>query len=206
MDLSSWARSNSVILATLAVFIGLIVFSTLIFKPLFQSPQIVFVEDPLEKNMDIQLFPGESHRYSFLFNQTEINITYAILPGKGCTRIRLLERANDSETCIDYRGNDEGGFNSTFRNPSIMLFKPWMLALKEGWRWKSTMYLSYDGALSRVSETNYRVIRSEEYRNRTAFIIEIKSEDNYSEYQWIDAEKRILLKSIGDGYEVKKID
>jgi hypothetical protein len=98
------------------------------------------------------------------------------------------------------------GYNSTFQNPSILLFKPWMLALREGWTWKSSMYLSFDGALSHVSDTNYRVIRSESYENRTAFVVELKSEDNYSEYQWVDAEKRVLLKSMGEGYEVKKVD
>lgn len=202
MDVSSWARRNAIILATVAIFALLIALSITLFKPKFEDPQIVFLEEPIRKNAELQLFPGESYGYAYMFNGTGVNITYAVLPGPGCTRIRLMEKLNDSEVCLDSGGNDEYGFNSTFRNPSILLFKPWMLALKEGWSWNNSMYFSFDGSLQHVSSTRYRVIRSEEFRNRTAFLVEIKSDDGPPEYQWIDAEKRILLRSMGQGYEV----
>lgn len=203
---SSWIRDNAVVLATIGALALMILFSTLVFKPLFAGPEVVFVEEPLAKNTNHQLVPGETYRYSFDFNMTEINVTYAVLPGLGCTRIRMLEKLNDSETCIDFWGNDEAGFNSTLQNPAFMLFKPWMLALEENWRWKSSMYLSYGGAPSHISDTAYRVIRKEEYGNRTAFVVEIRTDGDYAEYQWIDAEKRILLKAVGKGYEVKLAD
>ncbi|HSB47638.1 MAG TPA: hypothetical protein VLD37_06505 [Candidatus Bilamarchaeum sp.] len=206
MDISSWLRSNAVTVATLVILAALIFLSSAVFKPRFGNPQLVFDEAPIEKNSELMLSPGETYRYSYNMNGTEINISYAILDGIGCTRVRFVEKLNDSEVCLDSHGNDATGYNSTFSNPSIMLFKPWMLALKEGWTWKSSMFLSYGGDLSPVSVTDYRVIRSESYGNRTAFVVEIKSEDNYSEYQWVDAEKRVLLKSMGQGYEVRRVD
>lgn len=199
---SSWVESNIIILATVAAFAVLIILSISLFRPAFDDPQVVFVEEPLEKNKELQLFPGEAYRYSYAFNNTSINITYLVLEGPGCTRIRLLEKLNDSEICIDRAGNDPDRYNSTFRNPSFLLFKPWMLALKDGWRWNSTMYFSFDDSLQRISGTGYRVIRSEPYGNRTAFLVEIKSDEGPAEYQWVDAEKRVLLKTMGEGYEV----
>lgn len=202
MDVLSWARSNAVALSAIAIFAAMIALSIIIYQPSLQNPEIVFKEEPLQKNTLLQLSPGETYKYSYVFNNTSIGITYAILEGPGCTRIKFLERMNDSEVCIDRNGNDQDGFNSTFRNPSFLLFKPWMLALREGWSWNSSMYISFDGSLRYISGTSYRVIRMDEFGNRTAFLVEVKSDEGPLEYEWVDAEKRVLLKSMGEGYEV----
>ncbi|VVC04218.1 Uncharacterised protein [Candidatus Bilamarchaeum dharawalense] len=183
----------------LAVLVALAVF---LYKPVFENPETVFKEDPLEKNKEVQFQPGQQYVYGYMFNGTQINMTYVILPDPYCTRIRMLESQNISESCIDKWGMDEKGYNSTLENPHMILFKPWMLALKEGWRWSNAMYLSYNGNTYPISASEYRVVRIDQYMNRSAFIVEIKTQSGSVEYEWVDVEKRILLKTSGPGYEV----
>jgi hypothetical protein len=193
-------------LAALAALIIIIMAGSALFRSTLENPRLFFVEPPIQKNSELKLTPGEQYRYSYLLNNTPVNLTYIILADSGCTRVRVLENLNDSGVCLDRWGNDESGFNSTYENPSILLFKPWMLALEEGWRWNSTMYVQYSGGRQYVTDTYYRVVRLENYSGRESFIVEIKSKEGDIEYYWIDAEKRVLLKIEGKGYLVELVD
>jgi hypothetical protein len=188
--------------AAIVLLIAIILAGGALFKSMFENPQIVYIEAPLHKNMPLQLLPGEQYRYSYRINGTEANITYQVLEGYGCTRIAVLESVNGTGVCLDSGGMDGSGSNSSFANPSILLFKPWMLALQEGWKWNNSMYLSYNGALQHISDNSYRVVRLENYSGRESYIVEIKSSTGPAEYDWVDAEKRVLLKIEGDGYEI----
>ncbi len=198
-------KLDPVLVATIAVFIIMIALSALMINPELRNPAIIYKEEPLNKNTEFQLKPGELYIYSYAINNSQVNMTYAILEGKNCTRIKLLESVNDSEVCVDKLGMDGSGYNSAFENPAILLFKPWMLALKEGWQWNSSMYMAYGGIEQHVSETNYRVVRKDMLDGRDVFIVEIRMDDAPPEYQWIDAEKRVLLKMTGENYEVDRV-
>ncbi|MDD5171735.1 MAG: hypothetical protein PHF60_01740 [Candidatus ainarchaeum sp.] len=190
------------VLGTVVIFLLMVAISAFIFKPDIEGAKLIFKEEPLEKNTEFQLKPGELYVYTYAINDTQVNMTYAILEGGNCTRIRLLESVNVSETCVDKNGMDNFGYNSAFANPAILLFRPWMLALEEGWHWNSSMYVYYGGMEEHVSDTYYRVVRKDTLDGREVFIVEIRMDDAPPEYQWIDAEKRVLLKIKGDNYEI----
>ncbi|MFH1520906.1 MAG: hypothetical protein ABID61_04625 [Candidatus Micrarchaeota archaeon] len=196
----------SIVHITVITVLVLLVLAVLSYKPMFDNPKTVFIEEPIQKNKEIQLLPGQQYIYSYMLNDSQINMTYNVLYDPTCVRIRLLESKDISESCLDRWGMDSQGYNSTLENDKMILFKPWMLALEEGWRWKVAMYLDYNGVLHHISESNYRVIRTDEYMNRTVFIVEITSQGGVKEYQWIDTEKRIALKIAGTGYEVILIE
>ena len=203
MGLETFLRANAIIIATVLVLALLIIISTDLFSPALSNPRITFAEAPLQKNSQFQLMPGERYVYSYMFNNSSADVTYGLYPGEGCTIIALLENLNATPACVGKDGTDPGGYNSTLANPQLILFKPWMLALKDGWRWNNTMYLSYDGGQQRISDTYYRVVRNDTYMNRTSFIVEIRSSSGPVDYEWVDAEKRVLLRETGDGYEIR---
>jgi hypothetical protein len=195
-------KIDPTILGATVIFLVMIAVSAFMFKPSLDDAAVIFKEEPLEKNTEFQLKPGEVYVYTYLLNSTQINMTYSVLEGGDCTRIRLLESVNVSETCLDQAGLDSRGYNSAFENPAILLFRPWMLALEEGWHWNSSMYISYGGMEQHVSDTYYRVVRKDTLDGKEVFIVELRMDDAPPEYQWIDAEKRVLLKIKGENYEV----
>jgi hypothetical protein len=183
----------------------MVILASAIFKTMFENPKLVFKEEPLYKNKEFQLRPGEQYKYSYVVNSTEVNFTYAILGGGNCIGIRVIEEVNNTPTCVDKWGVGRTGSNVTFENPSIIFFKPWMLALNDTWKWNNSMCLSLDGNEKYISTTYYRVIRRENYSNRETYVVEVMSASGPAEYDWIDVEKRIALKIVGDGYEIRLI-
>lgn len=188
--------------ASVAALIALILLGSAMFKSMFDNPKVVYLEAPLEKNSELQLRPGEVYQYAYLMNNTSVNMTFYVLEGDGCTRIRVMEARDNAEVCLDRWGMDASGSNVTYNNQFMLLFKPWMLALREGWTWNNSMYISYGGAGEHITDNFYRIVRMENYSGRESYVVEIKSDSGISEYEWIDAEKRVLLRVIGDGYEV----
>lgn len=205
-SIESMIRSNAVIIATIAILIGILIVSSNLFGGTLNNPRITYKEQPLLKNKDFQLQAGDEYVYSYLFNGSSVNITYVLFPGGNCTDIRVLENQNSSDTCVGSDGTDSSGFNTSLSNPGVILFQPWMLALKDGWTWNSSMYLTYDGGEKYISDTSYRVVRTETYTNRTSFVVEIQTDGQPPDYEWIDADKRILLRILGTDYEVQLVD
>ena len=121
------------------------------------------------------------------------------IPGTGCTVIATPENLNSTPACVGRDGTDSSGFNSTLSDPGIIMFKPWMLALADGWAWNNSMYLSYEGGETYISDTRYRVIRNDTYAGRPVFLVEVKSSTGPVDYEWIDTEKRIVLRETGEG-------
>lgn len=198
--------SGTIAIATVAVLLAFLLFSGFIYQPQFENPEVVFKEAPLTKNKELQLLDGEEYRYAYLLNESEVNITYIVMEEEDCTAIYLLESREDPGTCINRWGVDQSGSNSTFLNPTILLFKPWMLALHESWHWNNSMYLSFDGSAQHILDNDYRVIRTENYRGRMSYVVKISSSGTAPEYQWIDMEKRVLLRIVGEGYEVVLVE
>jgi hypothetical protein len=192
----------NITVATIVILIGLMIYSGLTFKSQFENPQIIFKEEPIEKNAKLQILPGEEYKYTYIYNKTGVNITYFLIHGSGCTRIFIEESVNNTNICIDEGGMDSSGSNATYNNPAFLLFKPWMLALHPVWKWNNSMYMTYDNSLQHIADNHYRVIRVEDYKDRKAYVVAVNSSAGPAEYQWIDAEKRVLLRMVGEGYEL----
>jgi len=195
--------ANKTYIITIVAFIIIIILSLLIFKPRLENPVFLYKEAPLDKNSKFQLLPGEEYSYAYLINNTQINITYRIYKGNNCTVIRLMENMNSTGVCVDEWGMDSTGSNATLQDPTILLFKPWMLALEDRWKWNNSLYVDVGGTEEHLADTTYRVMRRENYRGREAFVVEISSEAGPEEYEWIDVEKRVLLKTTGETYVVE---
>lgn len=194
--------TQGVAIATVVVLVFIMLFSTAIFKQDVDSSKLVYLEEPLVKNSGFQLSPGEVYVYGYSFNNTQVNMSYEIFRGKNCTRIRLMEMINDTESCVDSEGMDSSGMNTTLENPSMLLFKPWMLALQDGWHWNNSLYLSFGDNTEQIATTEYRVLRRENYNGRMAFVVMENTSNGGPQYSWVDEEKRVLVKTMGDGYEV----
>jgi hypothetical protein len=49
---------------------------------------------------------------------------------------------------------------------------------------------------------DYQVIRMDRWGGREAFVVMENVSDGEPQYEWIDVQKRILLSSVGNGYEI----
>ncbi len=195
-------KFDIVTVAAVGALLALIVLGAAMFGPAFDNPRLVISEAPLSKNARLGIYPGESFVYEYRANGSSANVTFLALEGEGCTKVAVLEDRGASAVCLDPAGNDASMSNATFENPGMLIFKPWMLALREGWRWNTTMFLSLGGSLEHVGDVGYRVIRMDNLSGTMAYLVEIRAEGGEPEYDWVDAEKRILLKTQGEGYEV----
>lgn len=194
--------STQVAIATIAVLIVIMAASALLFKPRFENPQAVLVEEPLAKDAAFQLKPGEHYTYGMAGNGTPVAVSYQVLAGRNCTMIAFMNAHPPSTACVRADGTDARGYNSQLENADIFMYAPWMLALREGWRWNVSMYLSYNGTLAYVASKDYRVVRVEDYRGRRAFVVAENITGSQPQYEWIDAEKRVLLRLQCEGYAI----
>jgi len=199
-------KPDPITLAAIGAFVLIVILASLWVKPIFENPRIVALEAPLYKNTGLQLKDGENYTYSYTTRASSLDITYVVHEIPGCTMITIVEANDTPAVCLDGTGVGRSGSNTSFIEPAILLFKPWMLALNDTWRWNGTVYLAFDGASEHVSDVGYRVVRREVFNGRDAFVVEIKTIGGEKEYDWVDADKRILLKALGPGYEVKLND
>jgi hypothetical protein len=198
--------STRVAIATVAILIVIMALSAVMFKPRFENPEVLLVEEPLAKNAAFQLKPGESYVYGTAGNGTPVAVSYEILAGRNCTTIAFMNSKPPSTSCIRADGTDARGYNSQLENADVFMYAPWMLALREGWRWNVSMYISYNGSASYVASKDYRVLRAENYRGRMAFVVMENITGSPPQYEWVDAEKRILLRLQGEGYAIELVE
>ncbi|MBI5046835.1 hypothetical protein HZC07_03835 [Candidatus Micrarchaeota archaeon] len=189
-------------LGTGVTAVGILI-AIMLFAGFFVKPPAVlkYTEEPLVKNTQLQIKPGETYVYQYMYNNSSANISYQVLDGGDCTIIRMVESVNISAICIDSGGVDRTGSNMTFANPSMILFKPWMLAVKEGWNWNVSVYMDFNDSKTYIATVYYMTVRTENYNGRKTFVVEERTGSD-SQYDWIDAEKRVLLRIVGKGYEI----
>lgn len=198
MELSS----RTIAIVTIVILIGIMLYSGITFKPKIESSEIITKEEPLVKNKELKLRSGEEYRYGYIFNNTKVNITYGVWEGDSCTIIRVLESVKPAQICIDKWGNDRYGYNTTYKDQPTLMFNPWMLALHPSWRWNTSTYMVFDNTEYHMYNTDYRVMRTENYNGHMSYVVSINSSNALPEYQWIDVEKRIVLRVLGENYEV----
>lgn len=198
----------------IAVFAGIIIlylvgFAYFYFAGEKPSFSIVEKEGKLEKVVPLQINPGESYLYEYRFNNTPVfQAGYEIGEGDGCTTITPSSYSNTTAgpVCVDRWGNEKGGGNNlTYENSTIYLFSPWMLALKEGWKWEVNVTMAAGGlGIESTSRFLFKAVSEEKKFGRDTYKIEVTvsgDEGTASEPMlwWIDKEKRILLmQKMGD--------
>jgi len=204
MEAKKELSQAKVALIALAVLVAVMVFSMLTLKPQLDNPVFLIKEGKLAKNTDLHIASGESYTYVYTAGNGSANLTYAVIGGPGCTIISLA--GTSAMICLDSRGNDNSGQNSSYSVPALILTKPWMLAVGDGWRWNVSTYLVFDKMEKHISDVNYTAIRREYYKGREAYVIKIAPSDSEPIIDWVDSEKRILLREDGPGYEIELVD
>lgn len=193
---------NIWIISAVALF-ALFFVGGFVLKSDFSNPKIFINETPIYKNSQFQLKSGDTYDYSYVINGTKTNITYEIVDDNGCTQIRITNGMRRSSICVDKDGLDTKlKSNATLSDPSFLLFKPWMLALDSNWNWNNTLYLNFNNKLSRMTTNTYHVMRIENYNGRRTFVVSESDDQGINQYDWVDYQKRILVKASGSGYEI----
>jgi hypothetical protein len=202
MDINK-VSGTALALISLGIFLMIMIFSGFLFKPSPENSGFLIREGPLNKTVSLQLSPGESYYYNYTVGNESANLTYAVIAGYNCTAIMLIE--SQEAICLNEEGNDRTKMNSSFNTTRMILFKPWMLALDEDWSWNLTTYTRIDTYEKLLDSTNYSVARTETYKGRESFVVRMSGEEGDYVWQWIDKDKRILLREIGPGYEVELV-
>ncbi len=199
---TDWRLVGSVL-----IMILILGFVALVFRPQIENPQFTANEAPLVKNVNLQILPGEIYTYMYTMGNTSDNLTYIVLYGGNCTVVQLLGGGQqDASVCLDEWGNDATGQNASYGVPAIILTRPWMLALQDGWSWNVSNYMMFDSWAQHIVDTNYTVVREEYYEGREAYVVKMQSSQGDVAMDWVDADKRILLREVGQNYEIVLTD
>lgn len=191
------------IAAVLILFL-LLIASILIYKPSFDQQELVLHEQPIKKIKQFALKAGEEYTYMYKIGSNTTNITYRMLQGPGCIFIDIVE-AEEVPLCVDAWGNDANASNITLAAPFLTPFRPWMLAVDDGWSWSAWGEVSVGGHTIRVSEINFSVLWKEKIYGRDAYKV-VMYENGGQTFIWVDDEQRILLREIGPAYEVALVN
>lgn len=192
----------------IAVFAGIVLLYFAGFAYFFftgENPtfSVVEREGKLEKVVPVQITAGESYLYEYRVNNTPIfKVGYDIGKGDGCTLITQSFSSNITARpiCVDRWGNErdwEG--NLTYRNNTVYLFSPWMLALKNGWEWEVNITMGIEGFdMESTTGFLFEVVSEEKKFGRDVYKVRVTvSEDGGAAGEpilwWIDREKRILI-------------
>lgn len=197
-------NKNIIIISILLVF--LIAFlSGLYYLPKFkENPTFSYVEDPLEKNSDFMLKPGNSYTYAYTFKDSHtgnLSITYDIIKNFNCISIRV-QQFNFISDCIGKTGIDKNGSNVSL-NPVIDMYMPWMLAVHNNWSWKAKLVNSMFGK-NEIGIYSIKTIGNETFKGREVYKVEILK-DNLKSYVLIDKDKRIMVREEADAYTAELI-
>lgn len=188
-------------LASLAVFIVIILLGGMFFKP--NLPEgIEIMEGSLSKNAELRIGPGEVYIYNYNINNTNNTLTFFTGAAPACVWIQVKEAVNATGTCIDRHGNDRKGSNVSLEVPYISMFKPWMLAVGSRWEWNTTAIVRIVNENVELGRARFRMTREERIFGRESYVVEITS-GNEVTIDWIDKERRVLLKEVGRGYVIE---
>jgi hypothetical protein len=155
-------------------------------------------ESPLYKNKNLTLEDGEYYVYNFSNGYETGNITFLVEKKKTCISITPKE-ISGARACLGLDGTDEKGSNVSVGNGYIFMFKPWMLALNDTWKWNVAVYTVINKTKMHAFDITYRTVRTDIINGRKTYVVEIKIGDELSSYEWVDAEKRVLVKEMAVG-------
>jgi len=169
-----------------------------------QMPEFENVEAPLVKNKNLTLQDGEVYRYMYTTENQSGNVTFTVQKLKKCTYISTTD-ISGLGACLDNEGNDYSGSNVSLVDGNIFMFKPWMLALDDGWEWNASVYAVTNSTKNYVFDITYKVIRTDHINGRPAYFVEI-SMGGITFYEWVDKEKRIVVRETGYGATIELIE
>ncbi|MEM4625869.1 MAG: hypothetical protein QXF70_00380 [Candidatus Bilamarchaeaceae archaeon] len=185
-------------------FIVLVIGGTLFFSPPppIIHEELVYKETPLIKNKDFDIQPGEKLVYTVRGNYSS-NFTFIAAKGNGC--IWMFAEGGELLSCIKNDGTDGANSNISLKDPAIFFFKPWMLAIHDDWQWSAYACTKINNETFCDMPIKIKVIRIDYINSKKNYVVKIDF-INISVYQWIEDERRIVTKEIGEGYELTLIE
>jgi hypothetical protein len=192
------------------LFVAFIAYS--VFQPPPPKPSTSYYSEPLILASALQLLPGENYTYEINDPSLGIVTMQNEVKGRsdGCLVVETKAGENSIPFCLEEQTGEprlpQGQDNRAGVGPQF--FQPWMLALKDGWSWRTSANstVEFMGASETIaSSAVYRVAGRGPSRGREAFKVAIdvsvKRISDGKEYShaettqvvWIDAKKRVLL-------------
>lgn len=190
-------------LITAAILIVIMLISSYkIWPEIKQEGLYHFQEGPLNKS-ELRLAAGETYVYEYNVGKQAVNITFSLRTSGNCLQVVMAEMKNIPLPCIDNDGTDASKSNVTLANPMVFFFKPWMLALTDGWDWEVITYSGLGGR--EIDRFEFKEVGMETYANRSVYLVQGKINDTVIVTYKIDKEKRIVLAENGEDYSIKLI-
>ncbi len=175
-------------------------------QPDLEASRFENVEAPIYKNAEFSLGKGEYYVYEMVYGNATAGMTFNVDSGPYCTFLSTgTQFAEAKRACVDRQGNDYSGSNVSLAEPMIFFFKPWMLAVDDNWKWNVSVYAIVDNSSVYVMDINYSTIRTDIIDGRETYVVKIETGEQVY-YDWIDKEKRILVKETGGGMTVELVE
>lgn len=194
-------KFKNIILISIVFIIAIVILGNLLFHTDSAEDIIEVREEELNKNKGLTLLPGEKYSYLISGEQTGI-IEFKVKLGIDCMGIHIFD--DYSGVCIKSDGTDEYQSNMTLAHPQVTFFKPWMLALEQDWDWKVEYFDKHSG--KKILEYEFKVVGEEEIYGRDSYVVELSGPGETVFIEWIDKEKRVLLKETGGLYEMEIVE
>ncbi|MCX8174712.1 MAG: hypothetical protein N3E51_00700 [Candidatus Micrarchaeota archaeon] len=167
----------------------------------FLAPQFQITTDvheqPLQKNSQLRIKPGESYTYLLSDGREKKLTTYLARSSPSCNGVLLYEAESGDQLCLLENGFEQGSprqSNSGYGNHSPLIFSPWMLAVSENFSWKVESEARV-GDIKTIFPLTFRSEGKKEVAGRQAFSVGLYLTDASAEPMrlYIDEEKRVLL-------------
>lgn len=159
------------------------------------SPSSYLSEQPLHKNAQLSILPGESYSYAVSAPGESASVSYRISASPSCAGALVSESPTGATLCLQQNGFIAGDFiqqNYGYGNRSVLLFAPWMLAASEDFSWQANVTYSAGGAKLSIP-IYFRPAGNASALGRPAYKIAVSSEIGSPSTLYIDSEKRVLL-------------
>ena len=206
-------KKFSMWIPALIIFIVLILMGAMMFPIIPPTtvedlPVFVNVEEPLVKNTNLTVKPGERYTYNYYTTDEDLeNMSFIVKEKKGCAAyIYTTDVEISVGVCLNRYGNDRTGSNISYSDPYIYMFKPWMLAVEENWEWTVPVYAVKNDSKVHVFDITYRTLRIDNINGRPAYLVEINTGEGLQTLDWIDVEKRILLREEALGTTIELVE
>lgn len=194
------------LLAGLAVFFILVIaglFFADIKMPVVEE-RIIYAEEPLSKNREFSIAPGATFVYN-LTGADNNSQSFSFVAAKGSNCVWLYAEGGMPVSCLKNDGTDDSGSNITLDDRSIFFFRPWMLALNDTFEWKTRGCFVINKELVCDLDFSIKVIRTEYSGGKKYYVVRLSS-GQFEAYQWIEDDRRMMTREIGQDYEVILIE
>lgn len=180
----------------IACMLGYAIFVAYIFLSTPTQMTQSISEQPLAKNTQLQLLPGERYVYLAIGPGGTQSLTYTVSRQSSCAGVEVGEEDVPDLLCLSQSGNSldpgDAGLNSSYGNSSILLFSPWMLAVSDTFSWGFTTTVSAAGTQIYLPVTLVSQGRTT-MGGREAYIISVNPGNPDQSTLYIDSQKRVLL-------------